>query len=260
MTLVICVVGKGRSSGKTHLVEALTEKLVVERFRVATVKHIHRGFDTTNKDTWRHLEAGATVTVAATPTEVITVRRSRAPLLDEALKAIYVEADLVLVEGYKKSQYQKILCANTASEALAAMKDISNINMISGPVASKPEERNILKADFPEMKVHDLEEAVSAVKEMLAKDPLQNLPSLNCGHCGYDTCLELANAISAGEATKNDCKVFSTSLATLEVDGKIIPLSMFPQKILRGVIMGVLNNLRGVDKHPKKITINIKAE
>ena len=140
------------------------------------------------------------------------------------------------------------------------MKDISNIIMISGPVASRAEERDILKADAPETKIYNLEEVVSAVKEMLARDILQSLPGLNCGTCGHDTCIELAKAISAGEAIKDDCQVLSTSLAILEVDGKIIPLSKFPQQILRGVTLGVLSNLRGVDKHPKNIKIIIKAE
>ena len=234
--------------------------MTADSFRVATVKHLHRCFDTVNKDTWRHLEAGAVITIAATPTEIITMRRSRAPILDEALKAIDAEVDLVFVEGYKKSECPKIVCANTASEALAAIKDVSNIIMISGSIADKPEEKSVLQAECPEIRVLGLEEGVSVVKEMLTKDILEHLPGLDCGHCGYDTCLALAQAIAAGEATKNDCQVLSTDLVALEVDGKTIPLSKFPQQILKGVTMGVLSNLRGVDKHPKHIKIKIKAE
>jgi molybdopterin-guanine dinucleotide biosynthesis protein B len=260
MALIICVVGKGRASGKTHLVETLTAKFTSESFKVATVKHLHRQFDSTDKDTWRHLEAGATTTVAATPTEIITMRRRKAPSLDEVLKTIEVDVDLVFVEGYKKSQYPKILAANTASEALAAMKDVSKIIGISGLIAGKPKEQEILKAKHSEIKVLGMEEAVSAVKEMLTKDILESLPGLNCGHCGRDTCLALAQAITAGDATKNDCQVLSTDLVALEVDGKIVPLSKFPQQILKGVTMGVLSNLRGVDGQPKHIKIKIKAE
>ncbi|UCD96074.1 MAG: molybdopterin-guanine dinucleotide biosynthesis protein B, partial [Candidatus Bathyarchaeota archaeon] len=188
MALIICVVGKGRASGKTHLVETLTEKFTSESFRVATVKHLHRQFDSTDKDTWRHLEAGAVITVAATPTEIITMRRRAAPSLDEVLKTIDVAVDLVFVEGYKKSQYPKILAANTAAEALAAMKDSSNIITITGPIAGRPKEQEILKEKHREIKILDLEDAVSVVKEMLTKDILGSLPGLNCGHCGRDTC------------------------------------------------------------------------
>lgn len=57
MTLVICVVSRGRSRGKTCLIEALTKQFAGEGFRVATVKHINGSLDTANKDTWRHLKA-----------------------------------------------------------------------------------------------------------------------------------------------------------------------------------------------------------
>jgi len=260
VTLVICVVSRGRSNGKTCLIEALTKKFVGEEFRVATVKCIHIDFDTAKKDTWLHLKTGATVTAAITPTEIITIRRSKAPLLDEALGAIYFEADLVLVEGYEKSPYPKILYTDTALAALAAMKNISNIVMISGSIVSKAKEREMFTAKFPEIRVYDLEEMVSAIKEMLVKKVLRSLPGLNCGHCGHDTCLGLAEAILSREANREDCEVLSTNLATLEVDGIVIPLGKFPQQILRGVTMGVLNNLKGVDKHLKKIKLTIKTE
>jgi molybdopterin-guanine dinucleotide biosynthesis protein B len=260
VTVVICVVSRGRSRGKTSLIEALTEQCSREGVRVATVKHIHGSFDTVNKDTWRHLDAGAAITVASTPTEVVTIRRSKTLRLEEALEAIYVESDLILVEGYKESSYPKILCVNSASDARAAINDISNILLVSGSIASKAEERAAFQAEFPEMRVCDIPELLSALKEMLAKDILQSLPGLNCGHCGYDMCIGLAKAILKGEATRKQCEVLSTNLATLRIDGRVIPLGRFPQEVLRGVTVGVLTTLKGIGKSSKNIEVTIKTE
>jgi molybdopterin-guanine dinucleotide biosynthesis protein B len=260
VTLVICVVGRGRLRGKTRLIETLIERFAVEGFRVATVKHIHGAFDTAQKDTWRHLEAGAVVAVASTPTEVIAIRRRKTSVLEEALEAILVDTDLVLVEGYKKSPYPKILCADTASDALAAVKDIQNVVMISGSIASKVKEKEMFRAEFPEIRVYELEEVISAVKEMMTQEILRSLPGLDCGHCGHAECLGLVKDILRGEATREDCVVLSTNLATLKVDGEVIPLGKFPQQILRSVTLGVLNTLKGVGKHPKTVELTIKTE
>jgi molybdopterin-guanine dinucleotide biosynthesis protein B len=256
----MCVIGRGRSKGKTWLIEKLIETFMGEGLRVATVKHIHGTFDTAKKDTWRHLEAGATVTIASTPTEVVAIRRSTAPSLGEALEAIYVEADLVLVEGYKMSPHPKILCAETASDARVAINDVHNIVMVSGSIARNLEERKRLQAAFPEIGVYSLEELVPVIKEMLVKEILQSLPGLNCGHCGHDTCLGLAKVIVTGEATKEDCEVLSTNVATLKVDGIVTPLGKFPQEVLRGVTLGVLTSLKGVSKHLKNIEVTIKTD
>jgi len=259
MPLVICVVSLAREKGKTSLIEQLTERFTSEGFGVVTVKHIHGSFDTAEKDTWRHLEAGATMTVASTPNEVITIRRSVNSPLEEALEAVYVESDLVLVEGYKRSPTPKILCADTASDVEAAVKEIPNVLMVSGPIASRAEERERLKTRFPEIGVYSFEELVQAIKERLMKEILGSLPGLNCGHCGYGACLDLAKAVSRGEATLGDCEVLATDIAALKVDGRIVPMGKFPQEVLRGVILGVLGSLKGVGESPKIIEVKIRV-
>jgi len=259
MTLVICVVSQGKKKGKTCLIEALTKKFTGEGFSVSTVKHIHESFDTARKDTWKHLEAGASLTVASTPTEVITITKRVTPLIEESLEAIYRKSDLVFVEGYKKSSKPKILCADTALEVQSAIKEICNIIMVSGYITSKAEEKEKLKTQFPEIKVYNLEELVSSIKNMLVQEIVKSLPGLNCRHCKYDLCLGLAKAVSRGEAVIEDCVVLTTNISMLKVDGKIVQMGEFPQEILRGVILGVLGSLKGVKKHPKDIDIKIKA-
>lgn len=259
MPLILCVVSRARERGKTVLIEQLTRRFTSEGFRVATVKHIHGSFDTAKKDTWRHLEAGAALTIASTPTEVAAIRRSRNPSLEEALESIYVNPDIVFVEGYKQSSYPKVVCADNVSDAQAAIKEIPSITMVSGSIANNMSEKEKLKSMFPEIEVRNLEELVSSIKEMLIKEFLRRLPGLNCGHCGYDSCLGLARAILRKKATIEDCEVLATDISTLKVDDKIIPIGKFPQEIIRQVTLGILSSLKDVGKHPKKIEIKIKT-
>jgi hypothetical protein len=110
------------------------------------------------------------------------------------------------------------------------IKDISNIIMVSGFVASKAEEKGELGEEFPQTGVFSLEELVLAVKQMLGKETVRSVPGLNCRHYGYDACLGLAMAILRGEAVLEDCEVLSTNLATLKVDGRVIPMGGFPKR------------------------------
>lgn len=260
MPLVVCVVSRTRGKGKTGLIERLAKRFSSEGFIVATVKHISSFFDTAKKDTWRHLEAGAVMTVASTSNEIVTITRTKNPALKKALDAIYIKPDLIFVEGYKKSSYPKILCADTAEEAQAAVKEISNIVIVSGLIAGNAEEKEKFKEEFPKNPVYDFEEVVSELKEMMADSILKGLPGLNCKHCGYDSCREFAKAILRGEATMKECEVLATDIATLKVDGKNVPIGKFPQQIIRGVTLGVLETLKGVRKHPHRIEISINAD
>jgi molybdopterin-guanine dinucleotide biosynthesis protein B len=175
MALVICVVSRTKGRWKTALIERLTQRLTDEGLKVATIKHISGSFDTPKRDTWRHLESGAVMTVASTPNEIVTLTRTKNPPLKKALDAIYVKPDIILVEGYKKSDYPKILCANTAEEAQAALKELSNIVMVSGSISSNVEEKELFESEFPDIQVNGFVETLSALKEMLAaKNPLKS--------------------------------------------------------------------------------------
>ena len=166
MTYVICVVGRGRRSGKTSLIEGLTKKLSDEGFEVATVKNTHT-FDTPEKDTWRHLEAGASVTVATTPTNLIIIKKINNPIIDDVLKHVPITQDILFVEGFKKSLYPKILCTNDFSDAKKMIKEVSNIMMVSGNIVNKTLEINKFKLRFPEIPVYTLKEIAQVLREIL---------------------------------------------------------------------------------------------
>lgn len=101
---VVSVVGKGKS-GRTTLLEALIAMLTERGYRVATAKHhFHEtGIDTPGKDSWRHWNAGAVVTMVSAPDRLGVFRRveeerTLAELAEEA-----GDVDIMLTEGFRQT-------------------------------------------------------------------------------------------------------------------------------------------------------------
>lgn len=104
------VVG-AKKSGKTTLIEGLIAYLVAQGCRVGTIKHTphsHR-FDTPGKDSYRHWQAGAALTVAASDEEVAVF--ARAPLLDtrQFQSMVREQIDIWLIEGDRRADRPKVL-------------------------------------------------------------------------------------------------------------------------------------------------------
>ena len=99
-------------SGKTTLSEKLIAGLVSRGMDVATVKHAHHAFDadTPGKDSYRHRAAGARQVAVSSPARsVLFTENLSGPehSLADLLLAI-APADIVIVEGFKKSSIPKI--------------------------------------------------------------------------------------------------------------------------------------------------------
>ena len=117
MAQIIAVVGKS-NSGKTTLIEKLIPEIKRRGYRVGSVKHAHHGFaiDKKGKDSYRHRAAGADVVVVASPREIAMVKRIERDTLDN-LEGFFDDVDLVLVEGYKRTDYPKIEVFDQRSHA-----------------------------------------------------------------------------------------------------------------------------------------------
>ncbi len=101
-----------KNSGKTTLTERLVSELTRRGWRVSTVKHAHHDFDIDREgtDSFRHRQAGAV--------EVAIVSGGRWALMHElrgetepeleSILARLGDADIVLVEGYKRESHRKI--------------------------------------------------------------------------------------------------------------------------------------------------------
>jgi molybdopterin-guanine dinucleotide biosynthesis protein B len=113
----IAVVG-AKNSGKTTVIEGLVSYLVGEGYRVATIKHTshsHR-FDTQGKDSYRHREAGAGITVAVSGEEITIF--AQPDLLDTRQLQHMTEKqfDIWIIEGDRRAKRPKILVTRHLKE------------------------------------------------------------------------------------------------------------------------------------------------
>lgn len=110
MAKVINVIGKGSNVGKTLLIEGLIQELKSRGRTVATIKHDVHGFDIDQegKDTYRHRQAGAETVVISSQKRLAMIKEmdEEMPLYD--IIDLVSDKDIVLVEGYKKSDLRKI--------------------------------------------------------------------------------------------------------------------------------------------------------
>jgi formylmethanofuran dehydrogenase subunit E len=107
---VICIVGKS-GCGKTTLLEKLIPELKARGYRIGTVKHhAHPGFDIDKpgKDTWRHAQAGSDHVVIAAPDKIASIRKLPERLDLHKIASNFTDVDLILTEGFSRTQFPKI--------------------------------------------------------------------------------------------------------------------------------------------------------
>jgi molybdopterin-guanine dinucleotide biosynthesis protein B len=255
MPLVLNVIGIGRKSGKTSLIEAVTRGLIEKKYRVSTVKHISGGsFDTYEKDTWKHLEAGAGKVIALSPREMVSIRRISEPLLDMAVDEIGEDCDLILVEGFKKTSHPKVVAAQTFEDVKELMKSTEEVLAISGPVSSAAGGQE----SFEGIPILEPKELISKIETMILEDMVKKLPKLDCGKCGFDSCSSLAQAVLRRETSIDSCRSLLAEDVVLTADGKRVALSEFPRGFIRNVVLGMVGSLKGFDKEKyRKISLSI---
>jgi len=208
----------GRSnSGKTTLVEGLVKRFS-PMYSVIAIKHIGREnveLDTEGKDTWRFGKAGAMLTVASTNAETQLTFKHEMPL-SQILQLI--DAELVLVEGFKREDIPKVA--------------VGDIETLPNTLFRYP---------------GDEEAIVEFIETGLMVERIQAaLGGTDCGECGENSCRELAEKVASGERRVEDCvRLDAEKDLVLVVDGKEIPLSKFPARLLRNTLMGVVTSLKG---------------
>lgn len=106
---MLCIVGFS-GSGKTTLTVGLVSALKKRGFRVGTIKHDVHGFDMDRpgKDSWRHKQAGAGVTLVTSPFQIGMVKDVEHDHQPWELLAMMEGMDFVLVEGFKREPLPKI--------------------------------------------------------------------------------------------------------------------------------------------------------
>ncbi len=105
---IVNIVGRS-DSGKTGVMVAVVSALAGRGWRVATVKHHHRGeLDTPGKDSWRHARAGAVSTALIGESQYAVFTKTEGEPDFETVVDALSDADIVLVEGFKSTGYPRI--------------------------------------------------------------------------------------------------------------------------------------------------------
>ena len=139
---VISIVAKS-GTGKTTLLEKLIGELKRRGHRVGAIKHDAHEFeiDHPGKDSWRLTQAGADAMVVSSAAKTALVKQNPAseePSVHSIVATYCADMDIVLTEGFKKSNFPKIeVHRKERSDALLCRGDEHDATLIA--VASDQE-------------------------------------------------------------------------------------------------------------------------
>ena len=110
-----------KNAGKTTLVERLVAEFVRRGWQVSTIKHAHHDVDVDQpgRDSYRHRAAGASEVAVVGGLRYAIMREQAEATLAEVLERL-AQADLVLIEGYKREAHPKIEVRAAEAPSLAA--------------------------------------------------------------------------------------------------------------------------------------------
>ena len=124
---VVVLVGTS-GTGKTTFLEKLIRELKKRTITVGTIKHHDHDFDIDKpgKDTWRHAQAGADAVALSSPSKVALIRKVEEELSLDQVTELIGSVDIILVEGYKRSDKPKIEIQRSAHsrELLSAPEEL----------------------------------------------------------------------------------------------------------------------------------------
>jgi molybdopterin-guanine dinucleotide biosynthesis protein B len=254
---IVCIVGPGRKTGKTTLVEGLVKRLTEKDRRVATIKHAHGSFDTPKKDSWRHLQAGASSTGVITDTESLIIWNNLPPTPEALLDKFPKNLDYVIIEGFRHSPYPKIIVADIADDLKSI--DLDDVVAISGRIVENQDELKKLTLNAPIVKINETEKLADLLEAHAQMDLVKQLPGSDCKACGYDSCDELANAVLKGEANIKQCITLFTKV-DLTIDGKKIVMKGFVQNLLKAAVLGVVKELKEIPEKIREIDVHVRLD
>lgn len=225
-----------KKSGKTTLIKGLCQALSKMGHNVAVLKHVSSNIDFPDNDTSKFkLYASFVSAISSKESEIILKGKKR---IEEILA--FFEGDIVLVEGFKEEKsFPKIVCIRKKSEE----KELFNgLQLFTASM-----EGDI--SDFAIANDDHLAQMASLVVERAFK-----LPDLNCGHCGYESCYELAKEIVKGKKTIDTCVSLNPPIS-IKIDGAMFPLNPFTSQLIKNTILAMVSTLRGFKKGTIEIEI-----
>jgi molybdopterin-guanine dinucleotide biosynthesis protein B len=204
-------------------------------YRVGVLKHAGE-IDLPDSDTAKYREQVPIVSAVAPTESEIIIKGERT--LGEMLK--YFESDIVLIEGFKREKtFPKIVCLRDENEKKELF---DGLELFTASFHKDISDFDILNDD------HVMKMAAVAFERGF------KLPELDCAHCGYETCYELAREIVQGHESTEQC-VSLTPPISVKIDGDSFPLNHYTSNLFKNTIMAMVSSLKGYKKGTIQIEI-----
>nr|WP_317379190.1 molybdopterin-guanine dinucleotide biosynthesis protein B [uncultured Faecalimonas sp.] len=115
---LIFAVSGYKNTGKTTLIQKIIPLLTEKGYAVAVVKHDGHEFesDVPGTDSYKHQKAGAYGTAVFSGNQFLVTKRIQEVTV-EMLLSFFPEADIILIEGMKDSDYPKYVCTSPKGNA-----------------------------------------------------------------------------------------------------------------------------------------------
>ena len=227
-----------KDSGKTTLICALARELTGRGYEVALIKHSSHHLDLPGKDTTALGEAVGQVGFISPQESAVFWKKSLS--LENIIP--YLEADIVLVEGFKAERtFPKIVCLRGEPDD----RDLFDGLVIC---AAGPADR-MAEITVPHLDRDEVDRIADLVEQRALK-----LPNLDCGSCGHERCYDLACDIVAGSGSVQAC-ISLQPTTEVKIDGRPLPMKPFISGIVGSTILGLLSSLKGFKKGKIEISI-----
>ena len=129
MVPILSFVGH-HSSGKTSFLTKVIKLLKIKGYKVATIKStIHENVveDKKGKDTYKFKEAGSDSVGIITPSQVIFFKERDDLKVEHLIFSLFYDYDIVLCEGFKKSELPKLEVFRKEAGAEPLFKELRNV-------------------------------------------------------------------------------------------------------------------------------------
>lgn len=121
-----------KNSGKTTLIEKIIPNLTKEGLKVATIKHDGHDFecDVEGTDTFRHRKSGAIGTAIFSENKFMVIKEEK-NITEKELVNNFKDADVILLEGFKYSDYPKLEIVRKGNSTESVCKKETLIALVS---------------------------------------------------------------------------------------------------------------------------------